>query len=265
MHTIVKVSFKLSLIEVKVNLGLINPASGKHTSNCSTQPKHLELIQKTILKMAVKEVCKYYQYGHCKYNITCSKRHLETECEIANRTDVACEMRHPKVCRYFYTFGRCKFNPCSYRHEAPDYKIKNLEKMLQDKDLKLSEMETLPCHNKLKLQFLENRLWELENTAKELSINVQNLLKPKSCLDDKSRQIYKPNTQKFSSNCDEIISQVLPSQEIPQHKKMDEHGYPVCWQKDFKPTCCSHIHDPGRGGRNVPPDLSQCCHHHCVG
>ena len=52
---------------------------------------------------------------------------------------------------------------------------------------------------------------------------------------------------------------------LPPHKQMDQFGYPKCWQRDFRPTCCNHIHDPGRGGRNVPPDLSQCCHHTCGG
>ena len=41
---------------------------------------------------------------------------------------------------------------------------------------------------------------------------------------------------------------------LPLHKQMDQFGYPKCWQRDFHPTCCNHIHDPGRGGRNVPKD-----------
>ena len=115
-------------------------------------------------------------------------------------------------------------------------------------------MEKLIFTNTTKIQYLENKLLELENYSKKLSEKYQNLAttKAQDCEDET-----------YHRTCKDDSSQVMSAIEVPHHKKLDQHGYPVCWQKDFKPNCCSHKHDPGRGGRNVPPDLSQRCHHRC--
>ena len=62
-------------------------------------------------------VCQLYKYGYCKYKATCRNRHEERLCEIENCSNVNCEFRHPKDCRYFRDLGRCKFNPCAYAHK----------------------------------------------------------------------------------------------------------------------------------------------------
>ena len=28
-----------------------------------------------------------------------------------------CSLRHPKSCRYYREYGRCKYNPCAFKHK----------------------------------------------------------------------------------------------------------------------------------------------------
>ena len=63
-------------------------------------------------------LCVYHQYGHCRYQARCRNRHIDAVCEDMHCEITNCERRHPLSCKYFETFGRCRFNPCSYAHVA---------------------------------------------------------------------------------------------------------------------------------------------------
>ena len=44
-------------------------------------------------------------------------------CEVS-----LCSLRHPKICRYYREYKRCKFNPCAYKHEDDEKTIDTLMK-----------------------------------------------------------------------------------------------------------------------------------------
>ena len=92
--------------------------------------------------MAGPQLCAYFKYGHCKYMSNCRNRHVQDVCDIDKCDGKSCEKRHPKPCRYFQTFGRCKYNPCSYSHvdSLIHVKIGKLESLI---DMMRSEIEDL--------------------------------------------------------------------------------------------------------------------------
>ena len=109
--------------------------------------------------MATESICKFYQYGHCKFSEKCRKRHVHEICEIEACDRKNCSKRHPRLCRYFQIYHRCKFQPCSYLHEETKelIELKNVKKMLEDKT---AAIETLVS----RIASLESKVQELQIT-----------------------------------------------------------------------------------------------------
>ena len=213
--------------------------------------------------MVATETCRFNKYGHCKFNMTCRNRHVEIICEIEGCNGLACDMRHPIRCRYFTLFGHCKFNPCSYRHEViENHMIKNVKARVDAEEKKLLNLECIVEEKAKAIEDLEAKFKDMERKTQFITGEIMRL--------DQIIMKSKPATTVHSAVLD-TLSSTLPSQlktstaAVPLHKQLDRHGYPLCWQHDFVPICCRHKHDPGRGGRNVPPDLSKCCNHQCTG
>ena len=79
-------------------------------------------------------VCYYFKYGHCKFQSNCRNKHVEDLCENPSCEIAACEKRHPKKCKYFLNFGRCKFLYCSYKHEHYDRPVEDTENIAHLKE-----------------------------------------------------------------------------------------------------------------------------------
>ena len=100
--------------------------------------------------MAAEIVCKYWKFGHCKFKDKCRYVHYDALCNMDNCDVRNCSLRHPKTCRYFRNYGRCKYSPCSYSHdgipskEAMDEKcaeIEDLRKVIQNNVKAISNLE----------------------------------------------------------------------------------------------------------------------------
>ena len=69
--------------------------------------------------MAESKVCRYFKYGHCRYQERCRYRHVN---ELCNDTDCvlnSCQKRHPRICIFFKEYKQCKFGAfCNYKHET---------------------------------------------------------------------------------------------------------------------------------------------------
>ena len=112
---------------------------------------------------------------------------------------------------------------------------------LEKKNEEINELKILLKANVKKLEELTEKMFKLEKTVMKLNIgNQSHVNEMESC------------EPKISSR-----------NSLEKHKVIDENGYPACHSWDFVPECCQHKHYPGRSGRNVPPDLSQCCRHVC--
>ena len=64
-------------------------------------------------------ICKFNQTGFCKFKEHCRKKHENEICENINEcTKQKCTKRHPKVCKNYTKYNKCRFNDvCAYYHE----------------------------------------------------------------------------------------------------------------------------------------------------
>ena len=75
-------------------------------------------------------------YGYCKYKEECRKKQVniiweDLSCEISK-----CMARHPKPCKLYSHYGKCKFDPCAFKHVENFTSIESMkkenEKMLEE-------------------------------------------------------------------------------------------------------------------------------------
>ena len=97
--------------------------------------------------MAHQNVCKYFKFGFCKYTDTCRQSHVSEICENFTCEIGKCHLRHPKTCKYYSEFSRCKFSEyCLFKH------VRNVNKF----DILMKEN----TENKTKIVKLEENLNE---------------------------------------------------------------------------------------------------------
>ena len=73
------------------------------------------------LKMVTNMVCLHNKFGFCKFGHMCHKRHIDDICQ-ENCFLQDCQKRHPRPCKYFVHFNRCKFGEnCKYKHEKENF------------------------------------------------------------------------------------------------------------------------------------------------
>ena len=92
--------------------------------------------------MESEKLCKHHQFGYCKYKSACRKIHVEAICENKSCENDSCSLRHPKICKFFKFYGRCKFNPCAYFHPSETkLNIEDLEKRIEAQESKSNELQ----------------------------------------------------------------------------------------------------------------------------
>ena len=97
--------------------------------------------------MSSDAVCRFNQFGYCKFENRCFRKHVNIICENARCRKIKCELRHPRKCIYFLKHSYCKFGEyCKYSHD----KDKNFIDIAKEvEELKL-EIEALKKENKSK-------------------------------------------------------------------------------------------------------------------
>ena len=108
--------------------------------------------------MAAPTLCLYNKYGYCKFSERCRKPHVNEICENSSCIISECRQRHPKICRYFENFGRCKFFPCAFKHESRNSEPAN---------------EQIAMREKYKL--IENEIKEKNKQIEELLARIDSL------------------------------------------------------------------------------------------
>ena len=188
--------------------------------------------------MAHTPPCVYYKYGHCKFQNLCKNNHIHELCDIEDCDGKTCVRRHPKQCRYFLTYGKCKFNPCSYSHRnSPEHeKLKRLEITVDDmkreinelkEALKLNTAQMLKDMDMKLLQFASNQPPQHALKADLRSTRYQN---GSACLSTASRT--------------SSIVTTTPTAPVP------------FWTTRGN-SCCYHECQPD----DKPP--GKCCYHRC--
>ena len=99
--------------------------------------------------MATQNVCQYFKFGHCKFSETCNKLHVKEQCENQNCEIRSCKLRHPRICKFFRDYNRCKSSDyCSFKHVDNSVnqsqeileKLNNLAKIINEKDIPIKNL-----------------------------------------------------------------------------------------------------------------------------
>ena len=152
--------------------------------------------------MAVQTICSYNKLGHCKYGETCRNQHVNEMCENPECDVQTCNYRHPRECRWYREFCRCKFGDyCSYSHNK---KKDNLDQLKMDNTVileKLSELEkTAKEKDKLfdnfvtamleKFRKLEEKVFNFDNHESEIELTFFNPSDVEKSCDDCNFKTY---------------------------------------------------------------------------
>ena len=126
-------------------------------------------------------MCGHFKFGFCKYKESCRKKHIKEICENSSCVIKICNLRHPKICKFYREFGRCKFTDgCAFKHIVFDNilakRVDNLEKKLNEKDKQIKQLTDSQNDIKQRLAEKENDFEKLNKMLNEMVLKVENLI-----------------------------------------------------------------------------------------
>ena len=136
-------------------------------------------------------VCQHFRLGFCKFGDTCRKQHINENCFEINCENINCIKRHPRNCKFYDLYKRCKFGEyCSYAHRE------NIQSI---------EITIL----KVKVEGLEHDINEKGNEILDLNLKVEAL-----------QQIVEDLNERVSNNM------TTPTKKGNKRRKMKQHLTP---------------------------------------
>ena len=87
-------------------------------------------------------ICQHHKYGYCKFAQLCRKFNVQEICLESNCESQNCPKRHPKLCRFFSIYQRCKFGQyCAFKHSenAQQKEIESLKDKVNTLQIKHNE------------------------------------------------------------------------------------------------------------------------------
>ena len=128
--------------------------------------------------MATHNVCSYNKYGFCKHGDLCRKHHEKRVCENQLYEVVLCSLRHPKICKFYREYKRCKFNPCAYKHEDDE---KTIDILMKENKTMSEKIEQIVLDIKIltekekKSEDIIQKLNNFENIVREKNEKIEKL------------------------------------------------------------------------------------------
>ena len=120
--------------------------------------------------MATQYVCYHNKYGYCKYKEECRKRHVNLICDDPACDIRSCESRHPKNCKFYIQYGRCKFDPCAFLHVENNNNIQDLKKeneqilkQIENMDTKIKEIDKKIAEQNLLISKIQELAEKMES------------------------------------------------------------------------------------------------------
>ena len=177
--------------------------------------------------MENQNVCRFYKFGYCKFKTSCKFKHVTVVCDDDKcNNQHTCQKRHPRVCKYFINFGRCKLgSACAYAHQTRgkvengrlEQKLDELMKTINKKDEVIrnlsNKIEDLIQKNKEK----DDKIDKLANDVKELTIN--NKLYNKE--PPKSKTVTKKTQKVVSKSKSKVEEEVMKSTNDKSEEEAD--------------------------------------------
>ena len=205
-------------------------------------------------------VCKFNKFGFCKFEKTCRSRHNNLICENKDCNILECEKRHPKPCKFFLIYKRCKFGSfCKYSHSSEEKedcnstlasRLETLEKSILKQNDEIDIMRA-------KINNLENELITNRSDGWSVKSNENSKEKEKAIEDDVEtfvegdvKEYPFENFTLRSDNLDEGTQNIpqldgnamIGIHSKPDHLKfLDSQGNLMVWYDcghcDFNSTC----------------------------
>ena len=117
--------------------------------------------------MSAINTCRHFKYGYCRFTNRCRLQHSSKICEKEDCNVNLCQDRHPRTCKFFAEYGRCKFGEfCLYSHN-----VKNLtvhEKEINALRVKVKDLEEEIGIMKVERDVVSNRLLEVETCCRTM-------------------------------------------------------------------------------------------------
>ena len=153
----------------------------------------------------INSICKYNKFGFCKFLTSCRNYHVNEKCQEISCENRTCLKRHPKICKYFELYNRCKFGEyCAFEHRENPL-LKEINKL----NIKCGTLEG-DLNDKLNEVFdLRKKVEALEQVLEEVVIRVETITTP---------------TKKGSTKRRRVKQTVTPS---PTHKAGKAPEHPV--------------------------------------
>ena len=131
-----------------------------------------------------KNVCKRNKFGYCFFGDKCRNLHVNVICVVKNCDMIVCEKRHPRSCKFYRDYGRCKFvDFCKYNHNDPpqdksakqfEIKMTHIEILVSEKEKEISKICQELSENKENLKELGEIVAKQEKVIKDLIENLEN-------------------------------------------------------------------------------------------
>ena len=120
--------------------------------------------------MTAPTLCLYNKFGFCKFGERCRRHHINEICKESSCEINSCRQRHPKTCKYFRDFGRCKFSPCAFKHQVVTNAYDDILKEMKEINEKIVDLESDILD---KNQQIEKMSCKIENLERKLTIQAK--------------------------------------------------------------------------------------------
>ena len=153
--------------------------------------------------MAQQTVCRFFKFGYCKHLEKCRNMHVKEKCEKVSCEILNCDLRHPRKCKFFSEYRKCRFGEwCAFEH-AEDEKDEGLKHKISEFERKMETLEKMIMDKDDIIEKLLNIEW------KELSNKVENLEEAMTIRDLEIKSLHKKieNREKEVQNNDEMNEQ----------------------------------------------------------
>ena len=142
--------------------------------------------------MATQNVCKWYKYyGYCKHGAMCRKLDVNDICENSSCKIMCCLKRHPKHCKFYANYKRCKFDPCAFLHVETMNSFEYLKKENENILLRINDIDNFLKSLDAKELETENFIEKLLDIEKKVDIltNGQNIHTKNEIIDNLNQKV----------------------------------------------------------------------------
>ena len=174
--------------------------------------------------MATQNVCKWNKYGYCKHGDMCRKLHVNDICENSSCKIICCLKRHPKHCKFYANYKRCKFDPCAFLHVENMNSFEYLKKENENILLKINDIDNSLKSLDAKELETKNFIEKLLDIEKKVDIltNVRQDIHTKNEIIDNLKQKVNEMEEKMKVKDDLIDDLILRIKVVEEKQNSSE-------------------------------------------